>query len=351
MSRNWQLALVGPEASILETIRAIDAANTQMAAVVDASRRLLGTATDGDVRRGILRGIPLEAPISQVMNVHPKTAAAGEDRAMLVALMRRNQLRALPLVDTDHRVVGLEVLADLQQIRTNDNWVVLMAGGEGRRLYPLTKDIPKPLLRVGPKPILETILEGFIAAGFQRFFMAVNYLADQVEAHFGDGSTRGVQIDYLREDRKLGTAGALRLLPERPTRPFFVMNGDILTNVDFSTVLDFHRDHGAAATMCVRENVIQVPYGVVDLDDWRLGQVVEKPTIRNFVNAGIYVLEPEAYDEIPEGEGQFDMPQVFTQLRARQRDCAAFPISEYWLDVGQMADFNRANLEFSEVFQ
>ena len=345
----WEEALVAPDATILDCIRVIDSATTQIVVVVDDQRRLQGTVTDGDIRRGILRGVSLDAPVTEVMNRSPHTARANEDRAVLMAMMRRDRLRAVPLVDAGHRVVGLEMLADLLQIEASENWVVLMAGGEGRRLFPLTRDVPKPLLKVGSKPILETIMDGFIQAGFLRFFLAVNYLADQVEAHFGDGSDRGVRIEYLREDDKLGTAGALRLLPERPRLPFLVMNGDILTNVDFVQVLRFHLDHRAAATMCVREHLIQVPYGVVEMDGYRVGSIIEKPVSRHFVNAGIYVLEPEVLDVIPPG-ASFDMPQVFEALMGAGRDCAAFPIREYWLDVGQMADFHRANSEFSEVF-
>ncbi len=351
MTNRWENALVGPDTPILQTLGIIDKANTQIVMVVDDGRRLQGTVTDGDIRRGILRGVPLDSPVSGVMNRSPHTARASEDRAVLMAMMRRDRLRAIPLVDAEHRVVGLEILADMLLIpASTDNWVVLMAGGEGRRLLPLTRDVPKPLLRVGSKPILETILDGFVEAGFQRFFLSVNYLADQVEAHFGDGSAKGVGIDYLREDRKLGTAGALRLLPERPSAPFFVMNGDILTNVDFAQVLAFHTEHRAAATMCVREHVVQIPYGVVGVDGWRLDGIVEKPVMRNFVNAGIYVLEPEALDVVGDQDGSVDMPAVFEGLMAAGRPCAVFPISEYWLDVGQHDDFHRANVDFPEVF-
>lgn len=350
MRHNWEKTLVRPETPLLEGIKVLDAAATQILLVVDADRRLLGTVTDGNIRRGLLHGISLSNTIGEVMNTHPHVARAGEDRAMLMAMMRRDRLRALPLVDTAKRVVGLEILDDLLEIKPADNWVVLMAGGEGRRLYPLTKETPKPLLRVGSKPILETIMGSFIASGFRKFFISVNYLAEQVEAHFGDGSARGVEIQYLREDRKLGTAGALRLLPERPTQPFFVMNGDILTNTDLAQLLRFHTDHSVTATMCVREHVIQVPYGVVELDGHRMTSIIEKPITRHFVNAGIYVLEPSALDTIPTDAETFDMPQLFDSLRKNGGECGAFPIREYWLDIGRHDDFERANIEFPGMF-
>jgi dTDP-glucose pyrophosphorylase len=347
----WEDVLVTGDTPILAAISAIDGASTQMVLIVDGDRRLIGAATDGDIRRGILRGVSLDSPISTVMNPRPFSARASEDRSVLLAIMRRDRRHAVPLVDAGHRVVGLVLLDELLDLQTRDNWVVLMAGGEGRRLHPLTKDVPKPLLKVGTQPILETIMERFVEAGFKRFFLSVNYLAEQIEDYFGDGSSRGISITYLREDTKMGTAGALRLLPERPEQPFFVMNGDILTNLDFPRTLEFHAEQRVSATMCVREHLTQVPYGVVEMDGHRLLGITEKPVTRHFVNAGIYVLGAEVLDVIPQGDEIFDMPQLFQSLVAAGRTCAAMPVREYWLDVGQMADFQRANTEFTEIFR
>jgi len=346
---NWQDTLIRADTSIVEAIRMMNETAAQICLVADADGRLLGTVTDGDVRRGILRGLALDTPASQVMNPKPHVARAGEDRARLVALMRRQMLRAVPLVDGRHRVVGLEVLADLLLIHPTDNWVVVMAGGEGRRLLPLTKEVPKPLLKVGSRPIMETIIDRFVEAGFQRFFISVNYLADQVESYFGDGSARGVEIAYLREERKLGTAGPLRMLPERPRLPFFVINGDILTNVDLASVLDDHIRQQASATMCVREYNVDIPYGVVSMDDRRIVTLVEKPTYRCFINAGIYVLDPSVMDLIDEDKPH-DMPDVFNELIRLEYKCNAFPIHDYWADIGRIDDFHQANETFSQVF-
>lgn len=347
----WEDVLVTGDTPILTAISAIDGASTQMVLIVDGDRRLIGAATDGDIRRGILRGVSLDSPISTVMNPRPFSARASEDRSVLLAIMRRDRLHAVPLVDAGHRVVGLVLLDDLLDLKTRDNWVVLMAGGEGRRLHPLTKDVPKPLLKVGTQPILETIMERFVEAGFNRFFLSVNYLAEQIEKYFGDGSDRGISITYLREDTKMGTAGALRLLPERPTQPFFVMNGDILTNIGFQKILDFHCRHRAAATMCVREHLMQVPYGVVETDGHRLVGITEKPVTRHFVNAGIYVLGPEALDVIPQGGEVFDMPELFEALAASGRECAAYSSREYWIDIGHVQEFNQANADFQDIFR
>lgn len=348
--RNWRDTLVSPQAPMIDSLRALNESALQICLVVDSGQRLLGTVTDGDIRRGILRGLPLETPVAEVMNLNPFSIQADVDRGQRQALLKVKGIHQVPLVDSAGRVVGLETVDDLLATEAcRDNWVVLMAGGEGQRLRPLTDDIPKPLLPVGSKPILETIIDSFIDSGFRKFFLSVNYKAELVERHFGDGSSRGVEIRYLREDTKLGTAGALALLPERPSAPIFVMNGDILTNVEFANVLNFHHDHNAVATMCVREYVFEVPYGVVDLDDHHLVRIDEKPLVSNFVNAGIYVLSPEALDLVPK-DGMFNMTQLFERCIENGKECVAFPIREYWVDVGQIGDFRRANNEFEQIF-
>lgn len=224
-----------------------------------------------------------------------------------------------------------------------------MAGGVGSRLRPLTDDTPKPMLRVGDRPLLETILENFIEYGFHHFYFSVNYMADVIKDHFRDGSRWGVSIEYLHEVERLGTAGALRLLPGRPPNELLVMNGDLLTKINFSHLLDFHAAHGSSGTMCVKEYELQVPYGVVNIDNHRITGVDEKPVKRFFVNAGIYVLQPDSLDLLP-ASGYFDMPSLFEKMIASRRETAAFPVREYWLDIGQMADYDRANGEFLKVF-
>ncbi len=345
----WQQALVGPESTVREAIETIDAAGLQIAIVADEDGRLLGTVTDGDVRRAILRGTSLDAAVGEVMNENPTTAREHDDRETLLRLMRQRNLHQIPLLDATWRVVGLEVLDRLLQPTRRANAVVLMAGGLGSRLSPLTDSTPKPLLHVGAKPILETILEAFVEHGFGRFYLSVNYLAEQVEAHFGDGSQWGVEIEYLRERDRLGTAGALSLLPERPTGPLFVMNGDLLTRLNFTRLLDFHAEHAATATMCVREYEMQVPYGVIETRDHRILDIHEKPTERYLVNAGVYVLQPETIDLVPPGEF-FDMPDLFKELIRQRQKTAAFPVREYWMDIGRVEDFDRANGQFDEVF-
>lgn len=347
--KDWTKTLISPDCSIQELIQVIDAGALKIALVVDEEHRLLGTVTDGDVRRGILDGISFDRPARDVMNPEPTVSQSSEGREQLIQRMRQKQISQIPVLDHYGRVIGLEILEGLLQPSWRDNQVVLMAGGLGTRLRPLTDDSPKPLLKVGGKAILETILENFREHGFRSFYISVNYHAEKIEEHFGDGSFWGVEIRYLREKQRMGTAGALSLLPEFPLQPSIVMNGDLLTKVDFGNLLDFHREHRAVATMCVREYDFQIPYGVVRVDGHRLIAIDEKPVQRFFVNAGIYVLEPEAMELIPVGS-PFDMPALFEKLLELRKETVVFPIREYWLDIGKMSDFERANVEFVEVF-
>lgn len=335
--------------SIRDAMQAMDSSALQIAFVVDEEKHLLGAVTDGDVRRSILRGEELSAPVESIMNVHPITAPHGTERMTLLRLMRSKAVRQIPLVDEDNRIVGLAQLEDLLYPSKRDNIVVLMVGGLGTRLRPLTDKIPKPLLKVGQKPILETILESFLDAGFHRFYFAVNYKSQMIEDYFGDGSRFGAEIEYLHENKRMGTAGALYFLPETPKAPIIVMNGDLLTKVDFGEFLEYHIGQNAAATMAVREYNYQVPYGVIDFDGEQIKGIREKPSQSYFVNAGIYVLSPEAVAHVDKEEF-FDMPQLFEALISEGKKTTVFPVREYWLDIGRIADFERAQEEYGEMF-
>lgn len=347
--KDWRKVLVSPDTPIRETIRIMDLGALKIALVVDENQHLLGTVSDGDIRRGILKGCALDEQVHEVMNCTPTVVGQNEERENILVLMRQKQIHQIPVIDSSGRLVGLEIIDSLLSPPQRDNWVVLMAGGLGTRLKQLTADTPKPLLKVGDKPILETILDSFINHGFKRFYVSVNYKSEMIEAHFGDGSRWGVEIVYLHEEQKLGTAGALGLLPYRPTEPILVMNGDILTKVNFQQLLDFHLEHKAAGTMCVREYDFQVPYGVVKLDKHRIASIEEKPVQRFFVNAGIYVLQPGVLDLISNGL-PLDMPSLFDKLIELDKEAVVFPVREYWLDIGRMSDFEQANGEFDKVF-
>lgn len=342
--QNWKDVVVSPETPLGAAIAKVDASGLQVALVVAPDDSLLGVLTDGDIRRAILTGKGLQVPVSAVMSVMPTTVGVSTPRGEMLGLMRRKVLHQLPLVDEDGRVVGLVTLDDLIGATERPNWVVLMAGGLGTRLQPLTDECPKPLLPVGGKPILESILESFAEQGFKHIFLSVNYRAEMFRNHFGEGERWGVQVAYLHESTRLGTAGALSLLPERPTSPIVVMNGDLLTCPKYDSLLQFHDAQGAIATMAVREYDVQVPYGVVRLNGVHIEAIEEKPVQRFFVNAGIYALSPEALDHLP-AETFFDMPTLFEHLIAAGKTTAAYPLREYWLDIGRLEEFERAQRE------
>ncbi len=343
---DWKNVVVSPVTPLGDAIARIDAAGIQVALVLDASGRLAGVLSDGDVRRAMLRGQSLQTPTGEVMNPHATSVLAQTPREEMLALMRRQVFHHLPLVDETGRVVGLATLDELIGVVARPNWVVLMAGGLGTRLRPLTEDRPKPLLSVGGKPILETILESFAEQGFKRIFLSVNYKAEMIQNHFGDGGRWGVQVDYLHERSPLGTAGGLSLLPQPPSAPLIVMNGDLLTRMNFDGLLRFHSEHRAAATMAVREYDFQVPYGVVSLDGPSITSIEEKPVQRFFVNAGIYVLSPAVLGHLP-SHSFFDMPTLFERLIAAGETTAAYPLREYWLDIGQLEELERAQKEWT----
>jgi dTDP-glucose pyrophosphorylase len=348
--KDWRATLIEPQDTILTALAAIDRGAMQIVLVVDRERHLLGVVTDGDIRKHILRGGSLDLPVAPLMNPRPVVAKSAEARSELLTRMRDRTIHQLPLVDEEQRVIGLVTLDDLLVARIQPNLAVLMAGGVGSRLRPLTSDTPKPMLKVGERPILETIILQFKDHGFQRFVIATHYLGDQIADYFGDGSRFGAEITYLRETEPLGTAGALSLLADRPTEPFFLMNGDLLTKLNFASLMAFHQSSGAPVTICVREHALTIPYGVTEICGDRLERVVEKPTIRHLVNAGIYACNPNVIDLVPRDRAS-TMIDVMQLLIAQGTRPSVFPIHEYWVDVGQYGDFVRAGAEYDQVFQ
>ena len=343
--------LVSPEVDMLQALLRIEQGSAQIVLVVDGEGRLLGTVTDGDVRRAILRGVRLDASVATAMNKGPMTIEEGASQEAAIALMRERIIHQLPVVDAKRRVVGLITLDAVLRTLRADTTVVLMAGGLGSRLRPLTESTPKPLLPIGGRPLLEITIDNLARQGFGRFLLSVNYKAEMFREHFGNGQRFGVEIDYLKETEQLGTAGALRLLPSRPGTPILVMNGDILTALDARLLMLHHREHGAPATMCVREYDWKVPYGVVSIDEkGRLTNFEEKPTRREFVNAGIYVIAPETIDLLPPS-GAADMPMLFRRIAEGLALPAVYRLREYWLDIGHLDDLHRARDELPSLFQ
>jgi len=344
---NWNKATLKQDNTMEMAIKILNQESLRIVMVVDQDERLVGTITDGDIRRGLIKQLSLNAELSEFMFRNPTVASLKDSKSSILAIMKKLDLLQIPIIDDDRKVVGLETLQHLLEKNRFNNPILLMAGGFGKRLTPITNDIPKPLLKVGAKPILENIIEEFIDAGFHNFYISTHYKADMVQEYFGDGSDWGVSIQYVYEEKPLGTAGSLGLLPsDLPKLPILVMNGDLLTKLDFEKLLNFHLQEGADATMCVREYDFQVPYGVINNDGKYVTSIEEKPTHRFFINAGIYVLNPSILDSI-DGKSYMDMPQLLERKIKDSNKVNMFPVHEYWLDIGQTEQLHQAQKDVS----
>jgi len=341
----WKGILLNPLDTLKTAIQILHSGGLRIALVVDSNNKLLGTVTDGDIRRSLIKHVTMDCAIKEVMNDSPITALESDSPDLVMSMMRDKSLLHIPLVSKDGILVGLEVLHHMLENKKYDNPVFLMAGGFGTRLQPLTEKKPKPLLSVGSRPILETIISQFIDAGFYNFYISTHYKAEMIRNHFGDGSDWGVNIKYLHEDSPLGTAGALGLLSDNFTKlPIIMMNGDLLTKINFERLLDFHHEQGNIATMCIREYDFQVPYGVVSIKNQCIFSIEEKPVQKFFVNAGIYVIEPKLINSI-DGNTYIDMTNLLENQIEKGECVSAFPIHEYWLDIGMKNEYEQANRE------
>jgi dTDP-glucose pyrophosphorylase/predicted transcriptional regulator len=346
MAQGWDDLAVRADQSIREVIARIDAGGQKIALVIGTDQMLLGTVSDGDVRRAIIRNVPLSRPARSIMNPSPRTVPQQATREDALAVMRDKRLTLLPVLDEAGRIVGLHRLEDGLILRERPNTVVLMAGGKGLRLRPLTETVPKPLLKVGDKPILEIIIRQLADHGFRRLVISINYLGQMIRDYFGDGSRFGVEIEYVNETQALGTAGGLGLMARCPDEPMIVMNGDVLTRLRYDWLMDHHLSHDACATVAVREYEFQVPFGVVQATDGFVTSIDEKPVQKFFVSAGIYVLDPGLLSQI-EPNVSLDMPDFLERMRTGGRSVSAFPMREFWLDIGRPEDLFRAEREFN----
>ena len=337
--------------SLREAMTVIDRNALGIALIVDGDRHLLATLTDGDVRRALLSGAQLDQPVEQMLGPgfrklpSPITATVRIEPRTALNMMRAHGIRHLPLLDENQRVADLIVLDDLISEVDPSVTAVIMAGGYGRRLRPLTEKTPKPMLPVGNRPLLEHVVGQLREAGIRRILLTTHYRPDVIVEHFGNGERFGVQLEYVVEDRPLGTAGSLAFA--QSDEPLLVMNGDILTNINFRAMLNFHREHGADLTVAVRIHEYQVPYGVVAMEEARVRALTEKPTYRFFINAGIYLLQPDLRRYIP-GNAPYDMTDLIEQALLDGRKVVGFPVHEYWVDIGQLRDYERAQMDFVE---
>lgn len=344
------LPLVGADASLRETVEVIDRHGKGIALVADRDRRLVATVTDGDVRRAMLSGLSLDAHLDDLLTARPPgrsvpaTAPVGTAPAELVALMQPERLRQIPLVGDDGRIAGLATLEDLIGVAEPPLRALVMAGGFGRRLAPLTDKTPKPMLPVGDRPLLEHIVEQLRDAGVRHINVTTHYLGDVIVEHFGDGRDFGVEIEYVSEESPLGTAGALGLVDAEG--PLLVMNGDLLTRIDLRAMHRFHDEHTAAMTAAVRPYELNVPFGLVQLDGELVTGIDEKPLLRGFANAGVYLIDPDVCRLVRAGE-RIDMPELIGRLLDAGRRVVGFPLREYWLDIGHIEDYEQAAAEAS----
>lgn len=347
--KNYKEILLQPTSSIKEALEVIDSGAIRIALVVDKNDKLIGTLTDGDIRRGLLRGLSLNSSIETIIFKNPTVCYAEDTKEKILEIATQKKLYQVPIVDRKGKLVGIEEVNELLKPLAKTNKVVLMAGGLGTRLRPLTEHTPKPMLKVGDKPILETIIANFRKYGFTNIILSVNYKSEIIEEYFKDGSDFGVNIEYIHEKQRMGTAGALSLMRDKLSEPFFVMNGDLLTNINFEHMMEYHLSNNAIATMGVREYDFQVPYGVVNVDGIDIQSIEEKPKHSFFVSGGVYILSPEVLKSIPNNEF-FDMPTLFEKLIAENKKSISFPIREYWLDIGRIEEFKKANSEYHKVF-
>lgn len=345
MSQHWKNVFIKQDSTLREALEIINNEALRVALVVNEETELLGVVTDGDIRRGLLKNLDLTAECRLVMNLHPITASKNHTRKELQQLMTTNGILSVPIVE-NNKVIGLETFQQNIVAKKYENPVFIMAGGFGTRLRPLTDNCPKPMLKVGDKPILETVIRSFKKAGFSVFYISTHYMPEVIKNHFGDGSSLGVKIHYVHESEPLGTGGALGLLPPglSPELPLILMNGDVLTNIDFERFLSFHEANKADATICVREYSYQIPYGVVTGNGSKIISMVEKPVHHFFVNAGIYILSPKIFKAVPAG-CKIDMPTLLDNHMQDGDNILMFPVHEYWLDIGRMEDFNRAQAD------
>ena len=342
--KNIEKIKIAPDATIKLALKIISNGAIRIAIVVNKNGKLLGTLTDGDIRRGFLKGLDINSPIKSIIFKKPIIAKKKDSKEKLLKIALSKKIYQVPIVDNNYKVIGIHVLDELIKHKNKSNKVVIMAGGKGMRLRPLTKNIPKPMLRVGKKPILQTIIEKFKESGYENFVICVNHLSKVIKNYFGNGTKFGVKIEYIHEKKRMGTAGALSLFKTKLTEPFFVINGDLMINLDFEKMLDFHDKHNATATMGVKEYSFNSPYGEVNLVNENILFINEKPMHKFFANAGIYVLNPECINLVP--KKFFDMTTLFKKIILKKKKTISFPLDEYWKDVGRLIDYQKANKEF-----
>lgn len=315
--------------------------------VLKDNASLIGTITDGDIRRALSKGFDMKTSAIKIMNDNPKICTKVTSDKEIIELMNKHDVRQIPILNNERVVIDLKLLDEFKKMKKLENPVFIMAGGFGKRLRPLTDDIPKPLIKIGKKPILQLIIENLVSFGFKNFYISTHFMAEKVQKYFGDGAKWDISIEYIHEEKPLGTAGALGLLPNNLKLPLIMMNGDLLTNVHFKNLLKFHNEGNQDISMCVRKHDIQVPYGVVECDDFDVKKIQEKPVKSFFVNAGVYVLNPEVFENLKNNQ-HIDMPELIEKEILKQKNVKIFPMHEYWIDIGHIDNLKKAREELKK---
>ena len=341
--KNFTNLLVKDNLIILEAIKKLDKNNIKFLIVVDRSGKLVGTITDGDIRRGLLRGITTNQKTSDIMRKNPFFLKFGENKDIAIKMMKRHKIVYLPIVDKRMKVIELEILKQSND-KKKMNPVLIMAGGFGTRLMPLTENIPKPMLIIGNRPILETILMKLAKEGFENFYISVHYKSEIIKNYFKDGSSFGIKISYLQEKKPLGTGGAISLLPFKEiNKPIIVMNGDIITDLNFNSLIEFHQNNKAFATVCCSKYTIKVPYGVITQKNNEMTSLIEKPSQDFFINAGIYIFNKGILALL--NSNKMDITDVLNKINRSKKKISVFPIHEKWIDIGHHKEFKLAQTE------
>jgi dTDP-glucose pyrophosphorylase len=337
----WKKAILPIKSKIADAILNLDKVGIKIVIIVNDEGRLLGTISDGDIRRGLLKGLTMKSPIESIVHHNALVVPSELNNELVFQLMVANKLQQIPIISEDHKIIGLHLWDDLTSSPERSNLMIIMAGGIGKRLLPDTQNCPKPLLKIANKPILEHIINSAKLDGFNHFILAINYLGHMIEDYFGNGDKLGVRIEYLKEEQALGTAGALSIIKTIPDEPFIVTNGDVITDIRYGELLDFHIRHNAIATMAVRSHEWRHPFGVVETNGIDIIGLEEKPTYRSHINAGVYALAPKTLKDLNFSE-HIDMPQLFERLQTNENKIIAYPMYEPWLDVGRPEDLKKA---------
>jgi dTDP-glucose pyrophosphorylase len=342
----WRDTVIRSSTPIKVAIEQLNKVGIKIALVLDNNEHLLGTVSDGDFRRGMLRGLTLQDSVEKIMNTNPRTVKENSSRIDILNLMEKTKILQIPIVDDENKVIGLHLWDEISAKTKYSNVMVIMAGGKGSRLHPQTQKTPKPMLEVAGRPILEHIIRRAQGQGFNHFIIAINYLGKNIEDYFKNGESFGAKIEYLREELPLGTAGALSLISKNPEKAFIVTNGDVITDINYSNFLEFHSSQNASVTVAVHTHEFQIPYGVVQIDGLKMVSYEEKPIVSNLISAGVYALDPTILDLIKEIKFR-NMPEVLEIAKNLQKNVIVYPLHESWIDVGRPEDLYKANLDRS----